>query len=432
MPRHPSLQLASLLFAGAVLAGAGARAAELGDAKVNSYLGQQLSADIELTSLRDAAGTVLVRVASVDVYRGAGLELPPVLSSVNLAVVRRDGRQFLHVTSTRPIEADHLHLYLELTDGGQRGVRLATLWFTPDPTPPAPRLVAAPVPAPPVVQEIAPRRTVRAPARALPPSHQKLVRPLPEPNTAKEEVKPPPPAPEPAKAPEPAAVKPSQPEKKPPQVAHEKPKPEAPKLAPLALAAAKASQAHPAVIPPPKPVAACPKEPSQAEATCSALDGKNAELRAELVKLEERVKTLQAEAQARAVAEAKARAAAKPVEAPKPVVPAKPPPVKKEGERPAADEKFGQVIEEPPPHAPVFKPVKLKAVVPVAAPVPAAPEELPAGMPWGWIAGAGGGVFATIGGAQFWRHRRKQAKVHRVHAPLPEHDDEELVEPTLG
>jgi hypothetical protein len=504
MPRHPPLQLANLLFATVIFAGAGASAAELGDAKVNSYLGQQLSADIELTSLHDAAAVVQVRVASLDVYRGAGLEMPSVMSSVNLSVVRRDGKQFLHITSTRPIEADHLHLYLELNDGGQRGVRLATLWFTPDPTPPAPiRLVAAPVPAPPVVQEIAPARKTRG--APLPPSHQHLVRPLSEPKPATQPAPKPEPEPKPATQPEPkpapapkpatqpvpkpapepkpatqSAAKPAPepkpatqsvpkpapepkpatqhvpkpaPEPKPaPVLAHSDPKPakattpaepkpakvaeqpkpaalpDEPKPPPLAWSAAKARQAAPAAVVLPKPAPSCPKEPSPADSACTGLDSKNAELRAELVKLEARVKTLQDQEQVRAAAAAKAAAA------PKPEPQAKPPkaPRDKAAERPAADEKFGQVIDAPAAPLLAFKPVKLKPVVP-ALPPPPKMEAAPQGMPWGWIAGAGAGVFALIGALRFWRHRRKQVKkVHKVHEPLPETDDDEQIEPTFG
>jgi hypothetical protein len=125
-------------------------AAELGDPRVASHIGQPLVADVELTLLEDPATPVQVRVASPEVYNGAGIAVPPVLASLNLSVMRRDGRQFLHVTSIRSVDADHVHLYLELVDRGQRAVRLATLWLTPDPNPappPAPASVPAPAPA---------------------------------------------------------------------------------------------------------------------------------------------------------------------------------------------------------------------------------------------------------------------------------------------
>ena len=137
-----------LLFSCALLASA-AGAAELGDQRVGSYMGQPLVADIELTLIEHPAARVEVRLAHPNVYRGANIGMPHVLSTLNMSVMQRDGRQFLHVTSRAPVESSHLHLYVELTDGGQRSVRLATLWLTPDPNPaPLPAPVAAPAPVP--------------------------------------------------------------------------------------------------------------------------------------------------------------------------------------------------------------------------------------------------------------------------------------------
>jgi hypothetical protein len=138
--------LSTLLVVSAI---ATAHAAELGEARVSSHIGQPLVADIELTMLDDPAQTVAVRLASPEVYNGAGIAMPPALASLNLSVMRRDGRQFLHVTSLRPVDSEHLHLYLELAEKGQRSVRLATLWLTPDPHPaPVPAPAPAAVPAP--------------------------------------------------------------------------------------------------------------------------------------------------------------------------------------------------------------------------------------------------------------------------------------------
>jgi len=156
----------------AATAGA-SHAAELGEAQVRSYIGQALVADVELGLIEDGANPVRVRLANPDVYRGANIAMPAVLSSLNMSVMRRDGRQFLHLTSLKPVESRHLHLYLELVDGAQRNVRLVTLWLTPDPNPtPAPAPVretapealkaqAAPVPVP-AVRKVAPARPAAA------------------------------------------------------------------------------------------------------------------------------------------------------------------------------------------------------------------------------------------------------------------------------
>ncbi|QNA99259.1 hypothetical protein [Massilia sp. Se16.2.3] len=146
MATRLSLLLSSLLAA-SVFPAAGAHAAELGEAKVGSHIGQPLVADVELTMIDDAANPVQVRLADPNVYRGANIAMPAVLGSLNMSVMRRDGRQFLHLTSLKPVEGRHLHLYLDLADGKERQVRLVTLWLTPDPNPVP---VPAPAPAAPV------------------------------------------------------------------------------------------------------------------------------------------------------------------------------------------------------------------------------------------------------------------------------------------
>ena len=245
-----------LLFSCALLASA-AGAAELGDQRVGSYMGQPLVADIELTLIEHPAARVEVRLAHPNVYRGANIGMPHVLSTLNMSVMQRDGRQFLHVTSRAPVESSHLHLYVELTDGGQRSVRLATLWLTPDPNPaplPAPVAAPAPVPVPP---------PVAAPVSAPKPAPK----PAPEPVSA------------PAKAPEPAPVAAAKPAPKPPV----KPAPKVEKAAP-AIA-----------LPPPVPApdTCAPAPQSAPPKVCAALDYKNAQLREQIGHLEEKVKVLQ-------------------------------------------------------------------------------------------------------------------------------------------
>ncbi len=279
MLRRSRSLLFILVLTGAVLGDAGA--AELGDARVSSHIGQQLVADIELVMLDDPAAPVAVRLASPEVYRGAGIALPPVLSNLNLTVMRRDGRQFLHVTSLRALDAEHLHLYLELTDKGQRAVRLATLWLTPDPNPappPAPVLMPVPVPAPAAAAAAMQASLAPAAAQARGPA------PLPAPVPALR------PAARSAAAPTatPAATDPS--------------------AAPSAPVIAKAAAQPPAERPKPLPAlpihkpaapaalqaagqpAACTRGEAQA---CSALGEKNAALREQLATLESKVKGLQ-------------------------------------------------------------------------------------------------------------------------------------------
>ena len=267
MLRRSSRFIAALAIAAAVQP---VHAAELGDVRVSSHLGQPLVADIELALIDDPAAAVGVRLASPEVYQGAGIAVPPALASLTLSVMRRDGRQFLHVTSLRAVDSEHLHLYLELTDKGQRAVRLATLWLTPDPNP-------APVPAP------APTSTP-APAPAPVPVHKAAAVP-------------------PVREAHPQAV----------------PAVRGPALAPLPIHG-----------PLPAAPAACARQAEQASA-CAALDGKNAALRERIGTLEGKVKLLQGvlgasppAAKALPAPAAKAPAAPRPIHAIKPLLPRKP------------------------------------------------------------------------------------------------------------
>jgi Tfp pilus assembly protein FimV len=125
-----------------------AQAAELGDVSVRSHIGQPLVADIELTALADASAPVGVRLANADVFRGANLAMHPILANLTMSVMRRDGRQYLHVTSVRPVDSETVHLFLDLVEGSRRNVRAVTLWLTPDPAPPPPPPPPRPVPVP--------------------------------------------------------------------------------------------------------------------------------------------------------------------------------------------------------------------------------------------------------------------------------------------
>ena len=487
MLRRSRSLLSILVLTGAALGDAGA--AELGDARVSSHIGQQLVADIELVMLDDPAAPVAVRLASPEVYRGAGIALPPVLSHLNLTVMRRDGRQFLHVTSLHPLDADHLHLYLELTDKGQRAVRLATLWLTPDPNPaPPPAPVPAPVPAlasaaAAVQASVAPARApgpVPAPVRATAPAPG----PLPAPVRAPAPV----PAPAPLPAPVPALRPPARPAAAPaaaPVPADRSTEPSAPPAPVLAKAAARPAERRKALpaLPIHKPAApaalhaagqpaAC--TPGEAQA-CSALGEKNAALRAQLATLEDKVKGLQKILGVKPTAPAAAPVAET----------HKPDAAKTEGAKSGEHEAKEHKADEHKPgtpeadghkagapkaeeqeadgHKPEATPTEAKPSAPKPAPpagpkpissikplVPHKPKTPPpeqGGAPWGWI-GAGIALLAAGGAAAFVLKRRsrgaatpaangllgrlKARLASRAKAPSPvPGSSEKVVEPTM-
>jgi hypothetical protein len=374
---------------------AAANAAELGEARVSSHIGQQLVADIELAQVDDPAAQVSVRLASPEVYNGAGVALPSVLASLNLSVMRRDGRQFIHVTSLRPVEAEHLHLYLELGDKGQRAVRLVTLWLTPDPNPaPAPVPTPAPVSMPPPVPVPVPLpvRVAAAPVHATPAAPPAALPPAA-------------PAPRPVQRAKPAAVVASiAPVRKPAQAA-----------------------AHVDSQP-----AACAPQPDEAQA-CSALGAKNAALRGQLDKLEEKVKGLQqhmgvAPAGAPAKAEG-VKAAAHKAEEPKAAEPKAEEPKAEEpkteahkaGEqKPEAHKPEQHKPEEAlAPPKPLIKPAgpkPISSIKPLVIHKPKVTAE-EGGAPWGWIAAGIAALAAIGGGAAFLLRGRAHKLMHAGNAP---------------
>lgn len=232
MPRRSNAVLRRFLPAlAAASAMACAQAVELGDVAVRSWLGQPLVADIELTGVEGEAGAVTVKLARSEVFEGASIAVHPALANARMSVMRRDGRQFLHLTSVTPVDTPYVHLFLELTDGSRKNVRAATLSLSPDPKP-------APAPRP------APLPETRPPAPALAPV----------------------PPPKPAPAPPPVKARPSQPAPAlPPPVAREQ-----------AAACPK------------------PRYTDDQIRACAAGEYRSALLSAQIVELEEKVKGLQA------------------------------------------------------------------------------------------------------------------------------------------
>lgn len=217
-----------------------AGAAEFGEIKTLSYIGQPLEVDIELTALTaDELAGLRARLASPDVYRGASIAMNPALDTVDMSIVKRGARQFLHVTSIKRIDSNYLHLFVEFTSGARQSVRIATVTLGRDPAPPpppAPPKVAAPA----FVMPLEPVMPARLKPVTVTPAAAK---PLPKPAPPVVVVPPPP-----------------------------KPKP-APKIV--------------------EAPACKPQAPLRSSRECAALDATNAALTAKLVDLEAKVKVLQ-------------------------------------------------------------------------------------------------------------------------------------------
>lgn len=336
------------VFITCALLSCGVGAAELGEPRISSYIGQPLALELELTALASPATPVQARLAHPDVYRGANIGMPAVLSTLAMRVSQRDGHQFLRVTSSAPVESSRLHLYLDLADGGTRDVRLVTLFIAPNPNPPAPVVpLPAPTPAPAPVP-------LPMPAKALAPVVADL-------SAA--------PVSAPAATPKPMAVKPRPPKPskvpKPPHPATPATPVVAEKVAPAPEPAAATpvstpvSKPLPVALPAPASAATCAPASSVDSATmCAALDVKNAQLREQIGTLEDKVRVLQVAL----------------------------------GASPSA------VVQD--------------KVAPRAAPRPSRKRPAPepeTSTPWGWIAGAVVAVLGLVGGALFLLRRRKRA-----------------------
>ena len=109
-----------------------ADAAGLGRLSVNSALGQPLQAEVEVTSVSaEEAATLTAKLASPDAFRAAGLQFNNSLAGLRMAVQERNGRHFIRVTSSTPINEPFVDLMVELNWASGRFVREYTFLLDP-------------------------------------------------------------------------------------------------------------------------------------------------------------------------------------------------------------------------------------------------------------------------------------------------------------
>ncbi len=171
--------LQGVAVAVACLAGPQAWALGLGKLNVQSALGEQLRAEIDITSMTaEEASSLKLRIAPPEAYRQAGVDYNAVLPATQVQVVKRpDGRTVLRVSSDRAVLEPFVDVIIEATWSSGRLVREYTLLFDPPSArqaqaaapSTAPAVTPAPAPAPeaapPVAAAPAPAaRPVRTPA----------------------------------------------------------------------------------------------------------------------------------------------------------------------------------------------------------------------------------------------------------------------------
>jgi pilus assembly protein FimV len=173
--RHVRYSLSAVAAATLVLVASNAWSLGLGRLAVQSALGENLRAEIDITSLTpEEASGLRVRIAPPEAYRAAGVDYNAVLPGTQVTVVRRaDGRAFLRIVSDRAVQEPFVDVIMELGWSSGRLVREYTLLLDPPgsrtaaapaPAPLAPAISAAPAPAP-----AAPApRAAAAPAPAAP------------------------------------------------------------------------------------------------------------------------------------------------------------------------------------------------------------------------------------------------------------------------
>jgi hypothetical protein len=135
-----------------------AYAAGLGRLTIASTLGQPLVAEVELVSVQEHEVAALkVRIASPEAYTKANVQYSPALLGVRLSIERRsDGRPYVKIISTRPVNEPFIDLLVELSWPQGHLVREYTALIDPPGyTPGAPIVQVVPpvVPAPAVTLE---------------------------------------------------------------------------------------------------------------------------------------------------------------------------------------------------------------------------------------------------------------------------------------
>ncbi|MES2786348.1 MAG: FimV/HubP family polar landmark protein, partial [Pseudomonadota bacterium] len=178
----PQWRATALAIAAAALVGfsaSDASALGLGRITVQSALGEPLRAEIDIPEINaEELASLRTSVAAPEAFRSAGLEYNPTVSNLKITLERRaDGRHFLRLVSTRPVNEPFVDLILETQWAAGRIVRDYTMLFDP----PGMRTPAAPLaaqvspapaarPAPSVAASVAPSRTTAAPSQASPPA----------------------------------------------------------------------------------------------------------------------------------------------------------------------------------------------------------------------------------------------------------------------
>ena len=117
--------------------------AGLGRLNVRSALGQAFDAEVDVPVLdRDEIPSLKVNLGSQAAFKQAGLDFNAALTTLRFDLQQRpDGSNFVHITSTQPVNEPYLDLLLELTWSNGRVVREYTVLLDPPAFKQAPEIV---------------------------------------------------------------------------------------------------------------------------------------------------------------------------------------------------------------------------------------------------------------------------------------------------
>ena len=147
-PAPPRAGAAAVLAAVFLLLGHGAASAlGFGRLSVQSFQGQPLQAQIQVTSLSPAEQASLrLRVAPPQVHQTAGLVFDDVLAGLKAELVRQaDGSYVVQLASDRPVNSVYVDLILEARWASGQRLMGYTLLVSPEGTPPPPVAQVSPL-----------------------------------------------------------------------------------------------------------------------------------------------------------------------------------------------------------------------------------------------------------------------------------------------
>jgi pilus assembly protein FimV len=147
-PEPPRAGAAAVLAAVLLLLGHGAASAlGFGRLSVQSFQGQPLQAQIQVTSLSPAEQASLrLRVAPPQVHQTAGLVFGDVLAGLKAELVRQaDGSYVVQLASDRPVNSVYVDLILEARWASGQRLMGYTLLVSPEGTPPPPVAQVSPL-----------------------------------------------------------------------------------------------------------------------------------------------------------------------------------------------------------------------------------------------------------------------------------------------